>query len=723
MSGWRLALVLAAVAGSAAAAETAGPVTIESVSAGFAGRYKVGLWAPLCVTVDNGGAPLAEPVRLSVVVADGDGAPSRIWHELPGGLASERQAVKTWFRPGRLETPLEIAVEAAGRTLAKRVFEPSSRADAVVRPALHSGQSLVLVFGGPTQAWADALREPGQTAENRPEVVEVGGDDLPAPWFGYEGVSLVVLNVSTPEQIGRLALSSAQWRALREWCERGGRIVLLLGPDASEALAAHTPLAELLPGKPQGRLRMPSTSLLESFAETNQPIESESLYQLRLAAPRGAVAAGEIESPLVVRSALGLGQVVAVTVDVQCPALSRWAGHVAFLRHILARPARGSDESSEATGPLMHYGVVDLASQLRRAINQFSGLEVVPFWLVAVLIVVYLLLIGPGDYWFVGKLLRRTGLTWVTLGLVIAVFCGGGWFVARQTQGTQPKVNQVDLVEFDTASGEVFGTTWLDYYAPRFVEMDVTAEPLLAGLEGSRQVQLSWLGMPGRVLGGMAPQSFAASLWDEPYDYGPSFDKLSGVRLAAGSSKSLTCRWAGKHTVDFGKLREESQALAGALVNPTAWPLDRCILVYGRWAYDLGKLEPGEAATVGPSMPRSDLQTYLTGRKIIFGAKGNDSYRQEAVPYDPTSNDVAYLLRTMLFFEAAGGRSYTRLDNGYQGFVDRTPLLAADRAVLLAWAGSGKQTPGTRFGFSSQSPEIERKTAIVAVLPVERGRP
>ena len=39
-----------------------------------------------------------------------------------------------------------------------------------------------------------------------------------------------------------------------------------------------------------------------------------------------------------------------------------------------------------------------MAGQLRSALDQFTKVRLVPFWVIVVLILVYLVLIGPGDY-------------------------------------------------------------------------------------------------------------------------------------------------------------------------------------------------------------------------------------------------------------------------------------------------------------------------------------
>ncbi len=68
-------IIAALVAGRPSDA-SAEPPRITSVRVGFADRYKVGLWTPVDVAIRGGSERLA--ARLSLVVPDGDGVPSRV---------------------------------------------------------------------------------------------------------------------------------------------------------------------------------------------------------------------------------------------------------------------------------------------------------------------------------------------------------------------------------------------------------------------------------------------------------------------------------------------------------------------------------------------------------------------------------------------------------------------------------------------------------------------
>ena len=58
--------------------------------------------------------------------------------------------------------------------------------------------------------------------------------------------------------------------------------------------------------------------------------------------------------------------------------------------------------------------------------------------------------------------------------------------------------------------------------------------------------------------------------------------------------------------------------------------------------------------------------------------------KSEKVAYDRGSRDMEYVLQTMIFYDAAGGRKRTGMANDYQGFTDLSGLLKAGRAILVA---------------------------------------
>jgi len=129
-------------------------------------------------------------------------------------------------------------------------------------------------------------------------------------------------------------------------------------------------------------------------------------------------------------------------------------------------------------------------------------------------------------------------------------------------------------------------------------------------------------------------------------------------------------------------LTDVDQTLSGSITNKFPFPLRNCILAHGRSVYELGAIEPGATVQLGSMSKRSELRTLLTGQKAVF--TDGDKAQQTVSPFVQSNTDLDYILQTMMFYEASGGRHYTQLWNDYQTFVDLSDLLKADRAILVA---------------------------------------
>ena len=96
-------------------------------------------------------------------------------------------------------------------------------------------------------------------------------------------------------------------------------------------------------------------------------------------------------------------------------------------------------------------------SQLRAALEQFPGVKLIPFGWVAFFIFLYILLIGPGDYFFLKKVLKRMELTWITFPTIVVTVSLLAYFAAYVVKGNELRVNKVDVVDVDQAAGLVAG--------------------------------------------------------------------------------------------------------------------------------------------------------------------------------------------------------------------------------------------------------------------------
>ena len=723
---------------------------IVGIRIGFADRYKTGLWTPVEITLRGVGE--MDHGRIRLIVSDSDGVPCGGATPLPfpapdGGSASDGTTkALVYTRFGRRQGKVTVELHSSDRVVAERVFSTSGAAgSSSCPPAMFSDQDLFVTVGPAPVGVKSVVGDTSRRPEERAVVVRVtDAGELPDRWYGYESVRMVIISTSDRSICSSLEANVERIEALEEWVRMGGRLLFCAGDNAQEVLAGEqAPLAKFAPGKLREMRYLENARSfgafgggLESYCGSLEPLrvprtaEGERLkFRVPLLADvDGVVESGDRDMPLVVRRAVGFGQIVFLAGDLDRAPLENWPDRPVLLRKLLDLPLVES-ESGEGGSALVHFGYSDLAGQLRSALDQFSGIWQVPVSLVIGLIVVYLLAIGPGDYF----LLRWTGwrmeLTWVTFPAVVVLFCVGAYVLAHRSKGELLRVNQVDLVDVDVESGQLRGTSWANVFSPAMQRYDITFRPSAPdGTSVSESdVLVSWLGLPGKGLGGMDPPASGPTGWDEGYEFSPELDSLVEVPISIWATKCVTASWR-THTgvCPEADLKDSGQIPVGTVTNTLDFPLEDCLLAYGNWAYDLGTLEPGDSARLGPTVMRRELNSLLTGRKQVFDDEGDIS-RERVTPYDRESIDVAYILRAMMFFDAAGGRPYTGLSNSYQAFVDSSGLLKSNRAVLIASIdgdGASGELRGADLVVAPRdqpSPERQtrRETIIRFVFPVE----
>jgi hypothetical protein len=426
--------------------------------------------------------------------------------------------------------------------------------------------------------------------------------------------------------------------------------------------------------------------------------------------------------PLVISSAYGLGQVVFVALDLDRPPLVGWEGRSRLLARLLRQDTRGDSAFEEQQGgKVAHVGYTDLAGQLRSALDQFTGVSLVPFYWVAGLMCLYLVLIGPGDFFFLRRVIGRMACTWLTFPLLACAFSLLAVLLFRQVKLDQLRVNQVDLLDWDLQSSQLRGTTWADVYSPHTetYDLDWSCGTPYANLTPAGPHSIcSWLGLPGSGLGGLnttaAPPTFT-----EPYTLSlgtaPTGQRLNGTPIQVASTKSFQVRWwARAETAQHSELWANADGLLqGRLVNPLPVNLSECLVLYSKWVYRLesefDQLEPGAAVQMGRQQPL-DLEWRLTRRRV-------EETREVNTPWDQNDLRVPRILEMMMFHAAAGGDQYTQLTHRYHAFTDLSAQLHLDRAVLLGRA----EHPVTGLSIDGQPLEQgydQRWTFCRVVLPV-----
>ena len=204
-------------------------------------------------------------------------------------------------------------------------------------------------------------------------------------------------------------------------------------------------------------------------------------------------------------------------------------------------------------------------------------MQLVPFGWVAFFIFLYILLIGPGDYLFLKKVLKRMELTWITFPTIVVTVSLLAYYAAYAMKGTTLRVNKIDVVDIDQAAGLARGRSWMNVFSPQNRDYGVSVVPLPLDrdppADGSparppagTEMLVSWFGVPENEFGGMGGGSQFGGL--EPAairtsrSAGPSDWPASAIPI--WSTKCFTARWFGPGPV-AGRVRPAVGP------GPTSW--------------------------------------------------------------------------------------------------------------------------------------------------------
>lgn len=270
--------------------------------------------------------------------------------------------------------------------------------------------------------------------------------------------------------------------------------------------------------------------------------------------------------------------------------------------------------------------------------------------------------------------------TWISFTLLSLGFCGLAIALASWTKSSGTEINQVEIIDINVTDGSARGTLWMNLYSPGTGTYDLALPESVDQFGELEQHWLSWQGLPGKGLGGMQSTT-DRGLYHRTYvsKTGQKDTTLRGVPMQNDSTRMLTGQWTGQFDGELiSNLRRSptTDALFGTFTNPFSFDLADCLLLYGDWVYVLERpLRSGETIVVEDDMREKTITAWFTRRS----KQGDDDVN---TAWDPSDTNLPRIMQLMMFHEAIGGRSWSRLTNDYQPSIDLSHQLDFSRAVL-----------------------------------------
>lgn len=661
--------------------------------------FKAGAWAPVSVDIMVGDDPL-ENAELSVEVADIDDVQNTYTVKLPRSVKPQQSiTVNTYVRVGSRGGEMMTRVTQGGSEVTRRPSQFDT---------LDLDDLLFVAIGGQLPGFRQALNAQRPRDNNNPGNPNFNNfnrqsneghvarletvDSLPRNWFGYQAADLVLLTTSDADFVNKLINDKARHGALMEWVLRGGKLVIsggrnhdllpALAPEVLEA-GGEQKLARLKV-KPGG-LKLPRLNL-DAYVRGQVPVPLEALpakegepatlslanFQRKRGKDIEVLAYSSDEKdkhPVVVRVPYGTGQIVLTAFDIDQPPFSQWASQNDFWKRL--QEDMGVSLSSAENLPMRGFNFEpntsnDVAASLLGLLQAFPEVSNISFGWVALFIFVYIIVVGPLDYFFLKKVVKRLELTWITFPTVVLVVSVVAYFTAYALKGNDLLINKADVVDIDLEGQTGYGHTWFTLFSPRIQNYTVGLEPATpvwakpAG-DDDKAVLLGWMGKPDESFGGMG-RSRSQSLFRRTYNYAPDATGLEGVPIQVWSMKSFNGSWVRPVNPDTPPLvadlkfgGDDGRHPVGTITNQLPFELSDAHLIVGGGRGGMVYSFDKPLVTDTPQRLLSNRQGRTLADWLTSGVPQQGFGQNRPAPSDKTS-----IFRRISFFQSDPGARQTR---------------------------------------------------------------
>ncbi len=510
---WILALALGLAVPTAALSARA-DIQFD-VFVGYGDRVREGNWYPVAFEIHNDGPTFTGTVQFGPETDLGADEETRAFSiELPTG--TRKRAVIPVFSSGGFLSRLDARLlDAHGKVLAER----SSLQPKLTRPFVPLMGALPRTFRGLPELPEFKQRAP----ENCAAVARLESDYLPSNPIALEALSAIYVNSEKASN-----LKPEQIDALLAWVHGGGH--LIVGIEQPGDVTALPWLRALLPFEPESVGTLPGGDALQKWLVSGRPIlevpgpvrrqgsmprrrpprPGAPIIQtivpvnpqdpfMRLAAEpafsRGTVpiVTGRAEegsdrilsvgdTDLIVSSVRGRGTVTALAFSPEREPFLSWTNRAWFWAKLTGVPSDLLMDVNEG-----RWGGLSLDGLFGAMIDS-RQVRKLPVAALLLLLVVYLVVIGPFDQW----ILKRTGKqmwTWVTFPLYVVLFSGLIYFIGYRLRAGDLEWNEIQVVDqLPRPDGAMLrGRTWASIYSPANARYRLASDLPFATLRGEFQ--------------------------------------------------------------------------------------------------------------------------------------------------------------------------------------------------------------------------------------------
>lgn len=440
------------------------------------------------------------------------------------------------------------------------------------------------------QKQIDGLLIPTQTHLLPVDALVADVEGLPDHSAGYGQYGVVVYAEGTipPEHLPPLL----------EWVSGGGDLWVV-------SSAGRQPLPEPILAALPVHLKGTTQRLLKAL-ETTQPLwQNMSRGDQRVVSDRTVpkanafVVAGTQDAPLITRGRYGAGWVTYFSFPLDAGPLKGWQGTRPLLRDLIRPPAEDRELSGSEVPPAPP--IEEMFLNLTEALE---SLEPPSTWVVAPLLIFYVALVGPLNFFFLRRA-KKLSFSQITASVVAVLFGIAFYAIGVAYKGSESLVTQIGVVDLSSEPG-------------RGSRLDVMTGYFSTG-RGQTEAK-------GPVKGLVGPLA-ALKLSNREARLRRVGDVVNLERVSLDTWALR--RFRSQRVEDVGHLAAtlslSEERITGQIDNQTQYTLQNPLLVFAHNAIELSEIKPGEARTVDrvpPVVARGRESTPTLVKSLLKDARG-----------------------------------------------------------------------------------------------------
>ncbi len=427
-----IGVLFGAMVGPAASSALAADGPVMEARVLLEGHARIGSWLAIEVRLTNQGTPITGELRLQ------GGSQGGTRFSVPVDLPSPADKIYVLHaQPPSFGQQLEVLLVADNENVVARQKVAFTVHDAT--------QLTVGVVAAQSQGIVAGIQLPVGQNNAAPVIIPLDPTDLPERIEAWSSLDRLIW-----QDVDTNTLSKRQIAALRGWLALGGRLIIVGGTAGPGVLSGFPD--EILPYRPSNTIDVAPESLTSLLGRIPATTTATDVPALAGELTRGRILVSSGDRVVAADATYGSGAVTVIGIDPTVGWIAESKATTAMWRGLIPPRASGLVGTGDD-------------SQIVGAVSELPVLALPPIGGLLILLLGYILLIGPINYIVLRRLDRREW-AWITMPVLIAIFAVGAYGFGNALRGSSVIVNEVAIVRGAPDASEGSAQVYLGVFSP-----------------------------------------------------------------------------------------------------------------------------------------------------------------------------------------------------------------------------------------------------------------